>query len=235
MTERHDHPHRQRPLPRPGKRLPHRRRGPGVRGQRHDRAVPLRLLEDKALLRRLTRDGELPGHPTSRAHPRAADRRILSRARGVSGSRRQRKRGANASPCDNSRGLVDLPLFPLTGPIWRRVRTQSHRSSSPDAKLVYACCTWVWPEAREVFRVTPGRKRGAASRLALLTPLHAVAQLEPTSGFEPPYPSLRGPGGVCGWLRSMALKTSFKPISTVSPPNVLRLVQGGVLPPCCHL
>jgi hypothetical protein len=32
----------------------------------------------------------------------------------------------------------------------------------------------------------------------------------------------------------VALSAQYKPISAVSPPHVLRLVQGGVLPTCCH-
>ena len=59
--------------------------------------------------------------------------------------------------------------------------------------------------------------------------------MKPTRGLEPRTPSLRGRGGVCGWLWSLALTASDKPISAVRPGIVLRLVQGGVLPPCCHL
>jgi len=58
--------------------------------------------------------------------------------------------------------------------------------------------------------------------------------MKPTRGFEPRTPSLRGRRGVCGWLRSVALTDQDKPISDVSPPDDLRLVQGAVLPPCCH-
>jgi hypothetical protein len=58
--------------------------------------------------------------------------------------------------------------------------------------------------------------------------------LKPTRGFEPLTPSLRGRRGVCGWLRFMALSAQAKPISAVRPRIVLRLVQGVVLPPCCH-
>jgi hypothetical protein len=58
--------------------------------------------------------------------------------------------------------------------------------------------------------------------------------VKPTRGFAPRSPSLRGNRGVCHWLRSVALSAQDKPISAVSLPYVLRLVQGGVLPSCCQ-
>jgi hypothetical protein len=58
--------------------------------------------------------------------------------------------------------------------------------------------------------------------------------MKPTRGFEPRTPSLRGRRGVWRWLWSVAPTAYDKPISAVSPPSVLRFVQGGVLPPCCH-
>jgi len=59
--------------------------------------------------------------------------------------------------------------------------------------------------------------------------------MKPTRGLEPRTLSLRGRRGVCGWLRPVALSAQDTPISAVRPRIVLRLVQGVVLPPCCHL
>ena len=64
---------------------------------------------------------------------------------------------------------------------------------------------------------------------------HPATGEKPTSGFEPLTPSLRGRRGVCGCLRSVALSVQDKPIWAVRPRIALRLIQGVVLPPRCHL
>lgn len=107
---------------------------------------------------------------------------------------------------------------------------------------------WALPRSRPVWRAalagrpgsvsvrTPGAWicRAPPSRGRLESGQAPGILHEPTRGFEPLTPSLRGRRGVSGWLRSMPLSAQVKPISAVSPPSVLRLALGGVLPRRCQ-
>jgi len=84
-------------------------------------------------------------------------------------------------------------------------------------------------ESRSPFQTSPDPERGQRKSL----PWRATA-LSRRADSKPRTPSLRGGRGVCRWLRSLALNGKNKPDSALRRARLLRLLQGGVLPPSCQ-